>query len=87
MKWFGEPWPSDWEVNGRAPVCENDSEHVPTPLGAYCLYCDKGIGRGDQGVLIPFIGGPDYEGPEAHYVHIKCLMRNVLGPGADNIIV
>lgn len=70
MLWFGEPWPADWETNGRAPVCADEAGHVPTPIGLPCLYCAVMIDAGDSGVSIP---GPRGLEP----AHLGCLLRAI----------
>lgn len=77
--WFGDPWPT---AELRAPVCENDADRVPTPVGRACLQCDRPVADGDRGVLIPhvFAKGPD--GWEMRPQHLDCLLRAIL-PGYD----
>lgn len=65
-RWFGDPWPSD-EL--RAPVCEDDSIRVDTPVGSQCLLCQELIKKGDRGT-ITFTSST---------THIECQMRAVLG--------
>lgn len=74
--WFGkEPWPSAEE---RASVCDDDTQRVPTPVGAECLLCTEQIVEGDRGTLhANFHGGLDP-------VHVECGMREVLG-GAGHL--
>lgn len=43
MRWFGEPW--------KGLVCF-ETEHVSTPEGRLCGYCQKPIKKKDRGVLI-----------------------------------
>lgn len=56
-RWFGEPWPS---ADRRAPVCEDDSMRAVTPVGIPCGWCAVKIEPDDQGMLIPYIGGPPF---------------------------
>lgn len=65
MKWFGESW--------GAPVCEPD-DHVDRP-DASCVYCMKPLIVGDQGLVVPFAGGPG--DPIEVAFHRKCFMRSV----------
>lgn len=60
--WFGDPWPS---TELRAPVCEDDSRRVDTPIGSDCLLCSEAIAEGDRGLINP------------HPNHIECLLYNV----------
>jgi hypothetical protein len=63
--WFGDPWPS---AELRAPVCEDDAERAPTPVGQRCTLCRENIEDGDRGLL---------EG--SGWVHVECANRAVLG--------
>ncbi len=45
-KWFGESW--------GAPACDPD-DHVPTPAGQECCYCDLEIKPDDQGFVFPLV--------------------------------
>ncbi len=75
MKWFGEPWPSE---EMRAPVCEDDALRVTAPPeGEECIFCGKGFGAGDQGVLMPHI--TENLLLTEHYIHLDCLIGNVGG--------
>jgi hypothetical protein len=75
MQWFGEPWPSE---TARAPVCEDDTLRIPTPVGETCLWCDETIVDGDRGELMPVMRS--LEGPaEVAYGHIECQFRQVMG--------
>jgi len=52
MKRFGESW--------GAPICD-EQDGVPlvdTPVGEKCVRCEEPIKEGDQGVILPFLGGP-----------------------------
>lgn len=66
MKWFGESW--------GAPVCVPEN-HAPVP-GERCVVCDKQFWEDDQGIILPFVGGPD-DPPELPY-HLACF-RTALG--------
>lgn len=68
MKWFGASW--------GAPVCAPE-DHAPVPGGA-CAVCEKQFRDDDQGVILPFVGGPD-DPPELPY-HLACF-RDALGLG------
>jgi len=64
MKWFGESW--------GAPVCEPE-EHIETPVGEPCGYCDEPIAEGDIGFRMPFVSDPSGIGHmDAHHA---CLLR------------
>jgi len=67
MKWFGESW--------HAPVCEPD-EHIETPVGEDCGYCDEPIAEGDRGLRMPFVGDPSEKG--YMNAHQMCLLRAVV---------
>lgn len=70
MKWFGEQWPSP-EL--PAPVCEDVSERVETPVGERCLYCGEAVQQGAQGVVLPGVSaGGDWE---SNPVHRVCMLR------------
>lgn len=69
MKWFGEPWPA---ADFRAPVCEDDTERIPTPVGEPCLWCGEPIADRDRGQMI---FGP----PALVPAHIECLTRQAFG--------
>lgn len=78
--WFGEPWPEDWREHGRAPVCADDAERVPVPVGEPCLHCVEVIGPSDQGTLMPCIEqGPHGLAAVLRPVHAECLLRMTLG--------
>lgn len=73
MRWFGEPWPS---AERRAPVCEDDGDRMPVPVGSRCAYCEKDIEPDDRGVAIPFAIGS-----LAHqlFYHSKCFLGLLVG--------
>lgn len=80
MPWFGEPWPSPAT---RAPSCDNDDDHIETPVGQPCLLCDVPIVAGDGGTLMAArdeTSGCWVPGP----VHRECSLREVLG-GAGHL--
>ena len=79
MKWFGEPWPS---AELRAPVCEDDADRMPVPVGEPCARCQRPFGARDRGVAIPFVtGGLDWEAVQIQeiYHHIRCFLAGVIG--------
>lgn len=80
MKWFGSPWPSDWRTHGRAPVCEDEDNHVETPLGRDCFRCEQPIEDGDQGVVIPHYAVEE-EVDELPW-HIECFLQEIGLPSA-----
>ena len=73
MKWFGEPWPS---AEVRAPICEDDADRIPTPVGEPCLWCMEPIEDGDQGEAMPALRE---DGWTTSYGHRECLFRQVVG--------
>jgi hypothetical protein len=76
--WFGEPWPPDWRERGRAPVCEDETQHVHTPTGDICLGCHTGIKTDDQGVLLPHMRASGHSSLEPW--HLRCFLRSVIPP-------
>ena len=73
MKWFGEPWPS---AELRAPVCEDDADRMPVPVGELCERCRLMIQPTDRGVAIPFLTG--ILALEVYH-HIRCFLAGVVG--------
>jgi len=69
MKWFGESW--------GAPVCTAE-DHIETPVGDDCGYCDDLIEEGDRGFRMPFVGDPSGRG--YMNAHQACLLMAVLPP-------
>jgi hypothetical protein len=77
MHWFGEPWPAP---ERRAPVCANDRERVPVPIGMGCGACRRPLDATAQGVLIPHLS---LQGPIVQRAyHLRCFLRQVLGAPA-----
>lgn len=70
--WFGSSW--------GAPICEPE-EHVETPTGAACLYCEWPITPEDNGVVMP-LGHADHS-VTLEAAHRLCFLKTVLphGPG------
>lgn len=69
--WFGEPWPS---AELRAPVCEYESDHVRTPVGQSCLFCEQSIILGDRGIVVAQLNpGPSMTGA----IHLDCLLPRI----------
>lgn len=71
MLFFGQYW---------APVC---TEHVDTPVGEECLYCDEIIVEDDQGTITTCIT-EDSDNPgklinEVRPIHKECSFRDVMG--------
>jgi hypothetical protein len=66
----------------RAPVCEEDSEHVETPVGLPCVECDEPIAEGEDGVMV----GVVHLGPrKSHHtflgaIHKECMLLASVGP-------
>lgn len=75
--WFGDPWPSE---RLRAPVCEDDTQRVPVPVGATCFWCDDLIDEDDRGTYMGHLAadGTSCSRP----IHVECSMRSVMGPVA-----
>jgi hypothetical protein len=73
MKWFGEPWP---RADYRAPVCEDDADRAPTPVGASCSYCNHQISDRDRGVVIPHMGTGTRLDVETYW-HLDCFLEAV----------
>jgi hypothetical protein len=65
--WFGKHW--------GAPICD-DTPHAVTPVGMACGFCDEPIAAGDDGVLIPSLGG---DGQHRVAFHYECNLRSVIG--------
>lgn len=85
MQYFGEPYPS---AETAAPIYE-DSEQVPTPVGATCYHCKERVAEGERGffqfTLPPAPPGgmllvaglvPDFMRMPIHH---ECFMRGVTG--------
>lgn len=80
--WFGESW--------GAPVCEEDN-HLPTPVGAFCLSCEEAIEPTDAGVVTAQSGLDELaaaldpsdvllvDGHRLVAHHLPCHLRSVLG--------
>ena len=66
VKWFGKTW--------GAPICDPHT-HIETPDGEACPGCMKTIRDGDQGVEIPFSGGP--EDPPVLDWHLNCFLAEI----------
>ncbi len=83
-KWFGADW--------GAPACDPE-EHVSTPVGELCCYCDVVIESADQGFIFPLVtqmkGDPskplaDFTISKIVY-HLDCFLKTVLPcPGCPN---
>lgn len=73
MKWFGDPWPS---AEYRAPVCEDDADRVPVPVGGSCAYCDKPISERDRGIVIPHLGTAARLDVETYW-HLGCFLWTI----------
>jgi hypothetical protein len=64
MPWFGKGRPWNRLID--------NTEHVATPVGQLCLYCDEAIVEGDEGQMVFSFDG-------AKPVHRECLVRQVVG--------
>ena len=67
MQWFGKSW--------GAAICE-PAEHIATPIGKQCAWCDEVFVGGEQGVRIPALGAAGDEGADHH---LDCFLRSVIG--------
>lgn len=76
IRWFGPPWP---RANYRAPVCEDDTYRVPTPVDTQCHLCTEAILEGENGTSMPY-----YDGKTVTWIyqHRECGLRTVLGCSA-----
>lgn len=69
MKRFGKSW--------GAPICD-DQEGAPlvdAPVGEKCLRCEKPVLEDDQGVILPYYGGPN-DMREIVY-HLDCFLDSI----------
>ena len=62
--WFGESW--------DAPVNE-ESRHLPTPVGDRCVGCAGDIIETDRGMLVPFA---DVRPAALGAWHLDCFLRS-----------
>jgi hypothetical protein len=62
MRWFG--------AAPFSPLCV-DVPHVPTPVGAVCIYCEEPIAAGERGYF--------YSGTPPQPVHYECFVRQIVG--------
>lgn len=77
--WFGEPW--------DAPAVEDGERFPETPTYVKCAgWCDEQVQEGDQGYLIPHLGGADPEylvgvasGAVLTAIHRECLLASTVG--------
>lgn len=78
MRYFGE--------RIDAPLYE-EIEHAPTPVGSICLPCGDLIDADDNGYLIPNLSCPEFGGGVVESAwHRECLLTNVLGPLATQLL-
>lgn len=72
-RYFGEPW--------DAPVTDDPSLHVPTPVGQLCLNCHMPVVEGEQGLVMLHIGLGDDGQPTRSMrpTHRECHLRGVFG--------
>jgi hypothetical protein len=66
MRWFGQAYGAPYEA---------ECDQVETPVGQACGWCDEAIVEGDDGLLIPILGGGRSHVP----YHYACQMRSVIG--------
>jgi hypothetical protein len=66
IQWFGKDW--------GAPICE-DADHVETPAGALCGFCEEPIEAADDGFVMTVLG--EFVADQAF--HYECHMRQVFG--------
>lgn len=60
MTWFGESWDAD--------LCF-ECDHIETPVGQPCSWCEEEIAEGDRGVT--YSNGP--------VAHLHCFIRGTIG--------
>lgn len=72
IRWFGHSW--------LAPI-NDDTEHVPTPVGTVCTDCGESIERGDQGIFMVHVDLDEERKPHSEYKpqHRECNLRHVIG--------
>jgi hypothetical protein len=68
--WFGAP---------RGAPVERMWREVPAPVGRACGYCERPIEAGQDGFILPLVGGPD-DPPDIPY-HRGCFEQSLgIGP-------
>jgi hypothetical protein len=73
VKWFGENW--------NALICY-ETEHIETPVGKRCGYCQERIQENSQGVLLPLFGH-EWQPSEIPY-ELSCFFK-MLGLERDGV--
>lgn len=79
VKWF---IPEGWSFLGEPPYEPEDQ--IPVPVGEVCPRCTKPIEAADQGFVIPHIAA-DLTVSECAW-HQRCMLREVLGDEADQLL-
>lgn len=73
--WFGASW--------GAPIC-SPSEHVETPVGEACMYCDAPIEADDQGVRMPSMKPKGLTFVSVVLsAHLDCFLQTILPHGPE----
>lgn len=67
MKWFGAPAGAAYEA---------DCEHVATPVGQACAWCEEQFEATADGVVLPELG---LKGRLERPYHYECHLRQVIG--------
>src|ERR1700749_4038936 len=72
MRWSGKSW--------GAPT-RDPAEHVETPVGAECTWCNEPIEADDQGVEQPYVRSITNGCQEVGWIryHLECHLRQVFG--------
>src|SRR5258708_15107040 len=73
MQWFGKSW--------GASICES-IEHVPTPVGELCGWCEEVIEEQDGGLIIPHVT-LNRVTPTPR--HLECFIRQTAGSVARQL--
>jgi hypothetical protein len=67
--WFGQSW--------GAP-CNEDTEHVETPVGQLCIFCEEAIEETDSGVMVS-----SWDKGAAEFIrvplHVDCHIADAVG--------
>ena len=61
---------------GRPPI-DDDFERAATPVRTDCAHCGEPIKDGDDGWIVPYLGGPD--DPRELVYHEACYLRGIIG--------
>ncbi len=74
MRWFGKSW--------GAEICE-PADHTDTPIGEFCMRCEKQIEADDQGLLMPYI--PACGNVLGEPWHLGCFLRSIRTSGNTSL--